>query len=104
MNKDERRGERREKWGVRGGLTVGPQKRAGMEVVWNWTIIGPAFRKPAPGYGGPRGRAGAAFRVGGGGRGAHGGRQPQAGRGVPPHLYYALKGEGSPLGIGSITL
>ena len=61
---------------------VGPQKRAEISAVLNQTIIGMPFKKPTPGCGGPKGRAGWA------------GMEPTgASRGVPPHLCPALRDE-----------
>ena len=53
----------------------------------NW----PGLQEAGPGLWRALGRGVGRFL---GGQGAHGGRQPRAGRGAPPHLCPALKGKG----------
>jgi hypothetical protein len=77
---------------------VGPSMRAEIYVVLNRTIIGPAFRKPAPGIGRPGPGWGGSGQWAGR-MGALWGRQPRAGRGAPSHLCPTLRGEGGLLAI-----
>lgn len=78
---------------------VGPSMRAEIYIVLNRTIIGPAFRKPAPGVGRPGGGAGRGQQAAAGRMGTLWGRQPRAGRGAPSHLCPTLRGEGGLLAI-----